>query len=195
LHDEDAQMRARVCDLYEDFLENALAPGVKGSLLDVARASVQRHSHPSGMIGKEWIDGVGSRTCDELRHTFAALERVTARHDGSIRLLCHCAPLRCHTFSIARRLSQRNATSLFDATRDQASKAPPSGCDKNAETAECKAESSAALASTEVSAYQLAVKSDSADDVKHLTEDLQASANSTVSASPEKTRRWGKAKS
>jgi hypothetical protein len=193
LHDEDAQMRARVCDLYEDFLKNALAPEVTGSLLDVARASVRRHSHPPGMIGKEWIDGVGARTCDELRQTFAALERVTAQHDGSIRLLCHCAPLRCHTFSIARRLSQRNASSPLDAARDQACK-ESSGCDKHVEAVEFKAESSATLASAEVSACHLAVKSDSAEDVKNLTGDLQTSAIPIVSTSMEKTRRWGKAK-
>lgn len=99
------EMRDIVCDVFEEFLAGVLGRGVRGSLATAAVATAQRLDYPAEIVGKDWSFDFGTATCEEFRSTFRSLQDLCNSHDGKLRLMCHCAPLRCHTHSFATRLS------------------------------------------------------------------------------------------
>ena len=43
-------------------------------------------------------------SCEEFRAAFQSMRAIADEHDGRLKLLCHCAPRRCHVRSLASRL-------------------------------------------------------------------------------------------
>jgi hypothetical protein len=101
---EDGQLRDRVCNMFDHFLGRALAQEGAVSLLEVAIETANNLGEPRGLIGKDWTQEFGARTCREFQDAYRSLSAGMMKHRGRIRLMCHCVPLRCHASSIAVRL-------------------------------------------------------------------------------------------
>lgn len=100
------EARERVCEAFEKYLSSVLEPGADGSLSDLAELTVQDDEATADILDREWASNFGQRSCEEYRAAYEALVELVTSHPAGVRLLCHCAPLRCHTQSIADRLFQ-----------------------------------------------------------------------------------------
>ena len=76
-----------------------------GLLGRIAEAAAQRLGHSTGVVGQEWTRDFGGLNSDRFRDAIRALRELWARRGGRLRLVCHCAPRKCHTFTIAAYLA------------------------------------------------------------------------------------------
>lgn len=106
-------LRHAVCDAFGEYLNTVMQAKPRellnlGPLLSLAARIAPKYGLSPGVhFSQDWCRDFGSREPAELRSTFVALGslvRARAARGETVRLLCHCAPRRCHCEDIAAAL-------------------------------------------------------------------------------------------
>merc|ERR1711870_12609 len=115
---KNESLREAVCDAFGDYLSVIMTEKPRdllklGPLFTIAsRVAHQFGLNPGVHLSPDWCRDFGFREPAELSTVFVALVslvRSRAARGETVRLLCHCAPRRCHCEDIAAEIERQDS--------------------------------------------------------------------------------------